>query len=189
MAAFFMMECEERPFDRVVAPTSWRNSTTLSIRILSQLPLVKVNHNFQGNSDSRFQSHLYFAVTDRSDSWEDEESATRRCSASRWATESSNTWLWQIDTKQHNKQSTISIRRAPSQSGYQGHFQGRQGWEKRKCIFIAVTACLSFFIQIFPFPFLPYIPGENSWQSTLSSRITNMRWDRATFFTVIALQI
>ena len=96
-------------------------------------------------------------MTDRSDSWADEESATRRCSASRWATESSNTWLWQIDTKQHNKQSISSIRRAPSQSGYQGHFQGRQGWEKIKCIFITVTVCLSFFIQIFLFPFLPHI--------------------------------
>ena len=42
------------------------------------------------------EGNYYLAETARRDSWVEAESVERRCSASRWAVESSNTLLWKV---------------------------------------------------------------------------------------------
>ena len=54
-----------------------------------------LDHCFELFADFE-EGNYYLAETARRDSWVEAESVERRCSASRWAVESSNTLLWKV---------------------------------------------------------------------------------------------
>ena len=164
MAAFFMMECEERPFDRVVAPTSWRNSTTLSIRILSQLPLVKVNHYFLGFKSKEIvilDSRAIYTLRWQIEATPGQTRNQRRAVVlhhvgQRRALTPGFDRLTQNNTTNNQYQALEEhLLSQVTKATFKGGKAGRK--ENAFLSQWQCTVCLSFFIQIFLFPFLPHI--------------------------------